>query len=371
MRGRLLLSIGAAGVLLVTSLATPAASSIDDAVAAMTLKEKVGQLVMFGVSGKGLTEHERAVIEDAHLGGVILFAHNYSDKEQLGELTAQIQRVANRGNELDIGALISVDQEGGVVKRFPDMPPWRSAPEMGRIGKDSVAYDQGAATGRALRRAGVNVNLAPVADLDLPPSHVMRSRSFGSRKHRVGRLAKSFTRGMQSKTVAGTGKHFPGLGGATINTDYGKAYVRRSRWELHNVDAVPFHRLVGGRIKLMMVSHAMYVNDGGYRPASLNRYIASKRLRGEFGFDGVAVSDALEAVAWKFDGDVARACKATIQAGVDLALITGGVDRARTCAWRIRQGVKDGDIPAARIDRAVERVLRLKAWLGVFDPSAL
>ena len=371
MRGRSWISTTAAAALAVAALASPAASSVEDAVAQMSLREKVGQLVMFSVAGRGLTDHERSAIARHHLGGVILFAHNYDDRAQLGTLTSQIQRVARRGTDLGIGALISVDQEGGVVKRFPDMPPWRSAPEMGRIGKESVAYDQGTATGRALRGAGVNVNLAPVADLDLPPSHVMRSRSFGARKHRVGRLVKAFTRGMQAKKVAATGKHFPGLGGATINTDHGRSYVRRTKWQLHNVDAIPFHRAIAGRMRLMMVSHAMYVNDGGYRPASLNRYIASKRLRAEFGFTGVAISDALEAVAWRFDGDVARACKATIQAGVDVALITGGVDRAQTCAWRIRQGVKEGDIPIARIDRAVERVLRLKAWLGVFDPSSV
>jgi beta-N-acetylhexosaminidase len=368
-RGRLVPPLCLLTASFALALSAPAASSVEDAVAQMSLREKVGQLVMFGTGGHGLTEHERAAIPRHHLGGVILFARNYEDRSQLTALTAQIQRVVRRGNELGIGSLISVDQEGGVVKRFPDMPPWRSAPEMGRIGKDSVAYDQGRATGRHLKDAGVNVNLAPVADLDLPPSHVMRSRSFGSRPHRVGRLVRAFTRGMQSKRVAGTGKHFPGLGGGTINTDQGRSYVRRTKWQLHNVDAVPFHRAIGGGIKLMMVSHAMYVNDGGYRPASLHRYIAGKRLRGEFGYTGVAISDALEAVAWRFDGNVARACKATIQAGVDIALITGGVDRAQACAWQIRKGVKDGDISMARIDRAVERVLRLKAWLGVFDPS--
>ena len=367
--GRLHLSLGAVALVAVVALASPAASSVEDAIAHMTLKEKVGQLVMFSVVGRGLSEYERTAIARHHLASVILFADNYDDRPQLEALTSQIQRVVRRGNDLGIGALISVDQEGGVVKRFPDMPPRYSAPEMGRIGRDSVAYDQGRATGRALRGSGVNVNLAPVADLDLPPSHVMRSRSFGSRPHRVGRLVKAFTRGMQRRRVAATGKHFPGLGGATINTDYGRAYVRRSRWQLRNVDAVPFHRAIAGGMRLIMVGHAMYVNDGGYRPASLNRHIAGRRLRSEFDFTGVAISDALEAVAWKFDGNVSRACKATIQAGVDVALITGGVDRAQTCAWRIRKGVKDGEIPLARIDRAVERVLRLKAWLGVFDPS--
>ncbi len=352
--------------MLVTAAATPPLRAAD--ISELTIHEKVGQLVMFSVSGYSLTDHERHVIRRAHLGGVILFAHNYKDRTQLGNLTAQIQRNARRGNSLRMGALTSVDQEGGVVKRFPDMPPRYSAPEMGRIGKTSVAFDQGVATGRALRRAGVNVNLAPVADLDLPPEHVMRSRAFGSRPYPAGKLVRAFSRGLQSRRVAATAKHFPGLGGATINTDYGRAYVYRSRHQLRNVDEVPFRRAIGGNIRLVMLSHALYVNDGGRVPASLHPYYAKKRLRRALGFTGVAISDDLNRVAWRFGGDVTKACVKTVKAGVDVALITGRVDAARACAAAIRRAVRSGDIPKRRLDQAVGRVLELKQWLGLYQP---
>jgi beta-N-acetylhexosaminidase len=118
---------------------------------------------------------------------------------------------------------------------------------------------------------------------------------------------------------------------------------------------------------MIMLSHGMYVNDGGRVPASVSWYIATERLRREFDFTGVAISDALEPVAWYFDGDVARTCKATIKAGVDIALITGTVQRARGCARSIREAVRNGAIPERRIDQAVTRVLELKAWLGLYD----
>lgn len=332
----------------------------------MSLREKVGQLVMFSVEGTSLSERERDVMRREHLGSVILFERNYRNGGQLERLTRQIQSAARAGTDPSIGALISVDQEGGIVKRFDDMPPWYSAPEMGRRGRE-FTLRQGRKTGRALRGIGVNVDLAPVADLDLPPEHVMRERAFGSRPRRVGRLVGAFGRGLQRYRVAATAKHFPGLGGATRNTDDGPAYVSRSKRKLRNVDGKPFRFAIRARFRMIMVSHAMYLKDGGRVPASVSTHIVKDRLRRDFGYDGVAVSDALEAVSWYFDGDLAAACRSTIRAGVDLALITGGVDAATRCANSIRRAVVEGKISEARIDEAVGRVLALKTWAGVFD----
>ncbi len=354
----------AALLLLPIGLTSPSVAQPQPSVDDLTLREKIGQLVMFGIEGTSLTETERAAIKVGHLGGVILFARNYSNKDQVSALSRQIQSAARAGNGSGVGALIAVDQEGGVVKRFPDFPPWYSHPEIGADGHDKFAFGQGRATGRELEGVGVNVNFAPVADLDIGPEHVMSSRSFGRDEYRVARLASAFARGLQSERVAATAKHFPGLGGATINSDNGPAYVYRSKAQLHNIDALPFYLTIGEGIKIVMVGHAMYVNDGGEIPASFSPYILRKRLRGEFQFGGVAISDALEAVAWYWDGDVPRACAATIKAGMDIALITGDSSTALACADSIYKKVKSGKIPMARIDQAVKRVLALKAWLS-------
>jgi beta-N-acetylhexosaminidase len=347
-----------------------APSAIQRDIDRMSLREKVGQLVMFAPGGLSLGATERQIMEQHHLGGLILFARNYRDRSQLSSLTHQIQRTARRSNRLSAGALISVDQEGGVVKRFPDMPPRYSAPQLGDINKESVAYDEGRATAWALKSSGVNFNLAPVADLDLPPNHVMRSRSFGANRFKVGRLARAFTKGLQSRRVAASAKHFPGLGGATLNSDDGPAYVRRTRRQLKREDALPFHRMIGARLRTVMVGHAMYTNFGGNRPASLSHLIATKRLRKEFDFEGVAISDDLGALGWRFDGAIARACPATIRAGVDVALLAGGAGLARECAGEIYRAVREDRISKARLDRSVRRVLELKVWMGIYSPRA-
>ena len=262
MRSRFVLPIVVAVLTLLPSSAL-AAPTIAETIEAMTLREKVGQLVMFSVAGKGLSEAEAKAITRNHLGGVILFAKNYTDRRQLEQLNRRIQKVVRRGNDFKIGALISADQEGGVVKRFPDMPPAYSAPRMGEIGKTSVALAEGRKTGVALKGAGVNINLAPVGDLDIGPSHVMAERSFGANRYVVARLASAFGEGLQDKRVAAAAKHFPGFGGASMNSDDGAAYVRRSKKQLRTFDALPFHRMVARGIRMMMVSHGMYLKDGG------------------------------------------------------------------------------------------------------------
>lgn len=345
----------------------PTDVSAQDPLAKLSLREKVGQLVMFSVEGFSLTANERELIKRNRLGGVILFDDNYRDRAQLRRLTRGIQATVRNGNRLGIGALISVDQEGGVVKRFEDMPPNYSAPRMGEMDRKALTYNQGEATGRALRSIGVNIDFAPVADLDLPPGHVMRTRSFGSAPYKVARHVQAFARGLQSQGVAATVKHFPGLGGATRNSDDGKSYVYRSRRQLRTIDAIPFRRAIDRDAKMVMLSHAIYPNDGGNKPASVNRLIAVRRLRRGLGFTGVSISDALEPLAWRFGGNVPKACVATIRAGVDVALITGNVYRARACANSIRAAVKQGRIPEHRIDSAVERVLVLKSWLDLYD----
>ena len=351
---------------LLLASAPSSGASIPETVEAMSLKEKVGQLIMFSVQGTRLTSGERELIRRHRLGGVILFARNYRDRSQLSGLTAQIQRTVRSANDLSLGALISVDQEGGVVKRFEDMPPRYSAPQMGELNDTSLTFGQGRATGRALKKAGVNIDLAPVADLDLPPEHVMRSRSFGSKPWRAGRHVRAFARGLQARRVAAAAKHFPGLGGASVNSDYGRAYVRRTRQQLRDVDGVPFRRAIAGGIRMVMLSHAIYTKYKNQRPASINRDIL-RRLRRQFDFKGVAISDALEPVSWWFEGDVARTCEATIKAGVDIALLAGNVQAARSCAGKIKEAVRSGSIRKKRLDKAVTRVLRLKRWLGVFE----
>jgi len=331
-----------------------------DPIARMSLAEKAGQLVMTRIGGTALSDGDRALLSTSHIGGVILFSDNYRDAAQLRALTDEIQQASVGGN----GPLIAIDQEGGVVKRLAGLPPWYSASQIGSSGSSALAFGQGMETGKALRALGITMDLAPVADLDEGPAHVMGSRSFGALPVRAGRLSSAFARGLQSAHVAATLKHFPGLGGATINSDDGKAYVYRTAVALA-ADLIPFRFGIASHAQAIMVSHGMYVNAYGPLPASINPTIATTLLRQRMGFTGVAISDSLNSIAWRFGGDVAAACPATIASGVDIALITGDAETARECADRIVEAVHEGTLLKPRLDEAVSRVLAMKRWLGL------
>ena len=335
----------------------------------MSLAEEAGQLVMVRVHGTALSHSDRLLIERAHIGNVILFGDDYANPQQLRSFTGAIQDAVRAANRLGVGAIVAIDQEGGVVKRLPDLPPWYSAPRIGSSGSSALAFNQGAQTGSALGADGVVMDLAPVADLDEGPNHVMGARSFGSLPSRTGRLAAAFVRGLQSARVAATVKHFPGLGGATINSDDGAAYVDRTGSELHN-DRGPFAAAVASHVKAIMVSHGIYEGAGSHLPASLDPAIATGWLRDRLGFNGVAISDSLNALGWRFGGDVAAACPATIAAGVDIALVTGTASVARACAANIVRAVREGTIARSRFEQAVRRVLALKGWLGLTHSAA-
>lgn len=345
---------------LATVTPTAGATPVGDLLAQMTLREKVGQVVMATVRGTALSASDAALIEDTHLGGIILFGENYVDRGRLGRFTRALQVTGRDASGHGIGLLVSADQEGGVVKRFGDLAPFIGAPE---VGSADEAREMGRATGRALDSVGVNLNLAPVADRDRGPARVMRFRAFGRAASTVALRIDAYLDGLLGTGLAGSLKHFPGLGAAAANTDDARVVVSLSR-ETIIADEQPFRTARGRARATIMVSNAIYsAFDPGW-PASVSRRVIS-HLHWVLGPDPLVITDSLNAIAWAFDGQTPRACAAAIDAGADIALVTGGARTTRGCVERIIAGVRSGEIPRARLDEAVTRVLRLKRALGL------
>lgn len=356
-------AVAAASLLSVIAISiTPAKAqtSIPDLVDSMSVREKIGQVVMPPIPGRTLSSSSRKLIRDLRLGGVILFAFNYSNRTQLKRLTGALQRVATNASPNDIGMLISVDQEGGVVKRFPDLAPYFGAPQ---ADSRQEAYRMGRSTGIDLRRVGVNLNLAPVADLDRGPARVMAARSFGRQPRTVEARVGSYVDGLLSGGTAGVVKHFPGLGAGHANTDDERVVVRLSRKELFS-DGKPFTVARGKARVAVMTSNAIYPAYQAGVPGSVSKKVIN-HLRSRLGADTLVITDSLNAIAWAFGGSTPRACPAAIAAGADIALITGGAGTTRSCVKKIRAAVRDGVITHARLDEAVTHVLRMKRNLGL------
>jgi beta-N-acetylhexosaminidase len=234
-------------------------------------------------------------------------------------------------------ALVFVDQEGGAVRALPQLPPSRAAR---RIRSEADAYAAGLATGGALRRAGVDVDLAPVLDL---PDGPLGSREFTSALYGV-----AFARGLIAGGVGTCAKHFPGLGPLPFSTDV-RPYVHG---RLRERDLVPYRSAVEAEVPCVMVGHGIYRGLGPLR-ASLEP--AAYRLLRSLGFDGVAITDDLDVLGRR---DTPRRAREAVRAGADLVLFTSGRDARRAIRALL---------PLARrgeLDRHALRVLRFRAALG-------
>jgi beta-N-acetylhexosaminidase len=274
------------------------------AVDRLTPLQRAGQLVVLRFAGTSAPPYVVRALRERRVAGVILFRDNIVSPAQLRALTTQLQRAA-RGR-----ALISVDQEGGVVKRIPWAAPRVAQP---RLRTTAAARAEARRAGRDLRAAGVNVTYAPVADV--ATTAVMRNRAFPGGPVAVAALTAAGVRGYRGTGVAPAAKHFPGLGGATANTDFAGATAR--------ADARPFLAAVRAGVPVIMASHALYPALDRSRIASQSHAILTTLLRERMGFRGVVVTDSLEAKAVVRRSSTPAAAVRSVAAGADLALTTG------------------------------------------------
>ena len=283
----------------------------EEAVDRLSLEQQVGRMVILRFAGTQAPGYVREALREGRAAGAILFRDNVVDPEQLRSLTRSLRRSAP-------GTLVCVDQEGGDIRIVPWAQPERSAPEQqafGTVREDSLA------AGRDLRAAGINVTLGPVADVPSIDGSIMTNRAFTADPDgAVSAIAESVA-GWREAGVATTVKHFPGLGGATVNTDEGSATIDRTREQLDE-DLAPFELAVRLGTEFVMASHAVYPALDGERIASQSPAVIDL-LRGELGFEGVVMTDSLEAQAVQDVADVEEAALASAEAGVDVILTTG------------------------------------------------
>lgn len=314
----------------------------------LSLRQRVGQVTISSFPGTAAPEYIRRRLRARETAGVILFGANGGDRAQWQRLTRSLQGAAGGR------ALVMVDQEGGDIRTVGYAGPSASQPFQGRPRDVRRAAR---AAGRQLRAAGIKVNLAPVADVPRAGS-VMATRSFAGDERGIAARTRASIRGLRDAEVAATAKHFPGLGGATVNTDDGPATVRVPL----DRDLVPFRAATDEEVPLVMLSHASYPALDSRRIASQSRPIVTGLLRERLGFDGVIVTDSLEADAVVTRSGVADAAERSIRAGADLILMTGSASWNDVFPHLLAEARRD---PAfrKRIRASAARVLALKGEL--------
>jgi beta-N-acetylhexosaminidase len=290
---------------------------------------------------------------------VILFAGNVESPRQLRQLTRSLQRAAGGG------ALVAVDQEGGLVRRIPFAAPRQGQPDHGPVARVRRLARQ---AGGDLRSLGVNVNLAPVADVPASSRADISGRAFPGPAADIAKKVAAAIEGYKAAGVAPTPKHFPGLGAAPLNTDDASVVIKRSAAQLRGADLVPFRAAVAARAPLIMVSHAGYPALDGRRIASQSKRILGDLLRARMGYAGAIVTDALEASAVLQRSSIAVAAERSLMAGCDVLLLTRPTS-GRAVVERLTAKARASRAVRLRVRRAVARVLVLKRALGLRLPG--
>jgi beta-N-acetylhexosaminidase len=322
----------------------------------------LGQMIVTAYSGSSPSETLLDRIRAGQVGGVILFSENTAGGEaSTRSEVAQLQAAASAGGRPPL--LIMTDQEGGEVKRLTWAPPWHAAQEMRSA---PLAESEGTATGRALRAVGVNLDLAPVADVERVANSFLGTRSFGDESLEVAERACAFAEGLASAGVGFTLKHFPGLGRALGDTDLEPVTINASASELRE-DYEAYLSCASNPNGVVMVSNGTYPSlTGTSLPAVMSPEIYKTELGEIVGYHGVTISDALGASALAHEPAPAENA---IDAGLDLALYAGTEGESVNAYTTLREDVRAGGIPRNRVEEAYNAIIALKTKVAGGAPQ--
>ena len=304
----------------------------------------------------------------AGLGGVCLYAQNIASPEQLQRLTDAI-----------IGAnpyaIIAMDEEGGDVTRLfaATGAPFPGNAVLGRLDDLDTTRDTAAAIGWSLRQAGCSVAFAPCVDVNSRSDNpVIGVRSFGSDPEQVAHHGKAWVAGLQSTGVAASAKHFPGHGDTAQDSHVSLPVVHRSLDELRSRELLPFVAAIDAGCRVVMTSHVMVPQLDPSHPATMSRLVLDQLLRGELGFSGVVVSDALDMAGASGSMGMAGAAVAALRAGCDLLCL--GTENTDTqlaeIELAVNSAVAEGTLAPSRVSEAVGRVRGLAEELEAARAAA-
>ena len=352
----------------------PEPSFVDYWLAKLTLEEKIGQLLMprlpFGTTA--LNAAARQMLDDIPVGGIILFADNVSSVAQVQALTRDLQETAR------LPLFISVDEEGGRVSRVGRLfgSPTAAAYDIGRRGDSEGAREAARTIGQRLALLGINMNFAPVADIwSNPANTVIGTRAFGRDAGVVGDMVEAAVWGFADEGVMSVVKHFPGHGDTYQDSHFLLAIHPHGRERFDLMEALPFARGIQAGADGVMIAHvatpaiegsrplldwmAPWIESGNL-PATLSDFWLQDVLRGEMGFDGLIITDALEMRALTDHFTCAQIALGAFLAGADILLMPASLDQAFQA---LLDGYHYGLFDERRLHESLRRILRAKEAL--------
>ncbi|MBQ4156725.1 MAG: glycoside hydrolase family 3 protein [Clostridia bacterium] len=346
--------------------------------ASMTLEQKIGQMIMASIEVTEMNDKTRMFLIENCIGNIILFGKNCVNRKQLVNLNRQIQDEVTSYTG-GIQALLSIDQEGGIVTRIRNgATVFSCAAAVGAAGKPEYAYRMGKIMGEELRSLGISYNLAPVLDTDgTRTGKIPNRRSFGATPEITSLYGGAYARGLRESGVIDTGKHFPGSGDSPVDTHFGTSVVHTSKDEAMEISVKAFKKVIDEGMRSLMIDHTCYTGlDPACIPASISKPIIQQLARETLGFEGLIISDGMQMLAIEDVYGAPRGCVLAAEAGCDLLIVGNGGDNAdpdgkdvqTPCIKALIDAARSGELSMSRVDESATRIIAFKLMLGDLYP---
>jgi beta-N-acetylhexosaminidase len=340
----------------------------------MTLEQKVGQLFVVFFEGTEYAEPLDRTIRELNVGGTILFEPNIGTLEDTASLINTAQSTATQ-HGARVPLIVAVDHEGGLINRFGDKLTWFPS-NMALAATDSLdnARAEARVMAEELSTLGINMNLAPVMDVNSNPDNpVIGIRSFGSKPDDVARFGTAMLTTFQANGIIATAKHFPGHGDTSVDSHTMLPVIPHDRARLDAVELLPFRAAIEAKVDAIMTAHVAVpeIEPTPELPATLSQAILTDLLRQDLGFNGLTATDSLGMGALDQTFGVTNATAMAFQAGADLLMF--GADPGHTpeeqypAYQNLLALVRDGTISRQRLDASVRRILLVKGQTGILD----
>lgn len=328
---------------------------VDKIVESMSQTEKLGQMVMIGIQGTKVDDDSLYMLNQYHMGGVILFDRNMESPEQVKQLTSDLQVQSNEKVPLFIG----IDEEGGDVVRMAEkLTPPPSQKEIGATGDIEQAKIWAIKTAKSLKDMGINVNFAPVADVGSNDK-----RSYSTDTNTVIDFVRAATKGYQQENIIYSLKHFPGIGKGKVDSHVDSSSIDVTKEILMAEDIIPFKTIINENKPedyFILVSHLKYPALDEEYPASLSSKIMIDLLRNELGYKGIIITDDMEMGAVANHNDFRSIGVNAVKAGADIVLVCHEYKHQQEVYLGLLDAVNSGEISQERIDESVKRIIKVK-----------
>lgn len=345
---------------------------VQQIVDSMSLEEKVAQLFLVQPeaivdigTATAAGDATKQAINKTPVGGFVYFSDNLQSEQQVQDMLRNVQKYSE--DRIGLPAFLSVDEEGGTVARVAstgrfDVTDVGDMAKIGASGDVQQARQAGETIGSYLSELGFNLDFAPDADvLTNPDNTVVKKRSFGNDPRVVSDMSLAVAQGLAQHQVYSVYKHFPGHGATAGDTHQGYAYTDKTLDELKQSELIPFENAIQNNAAFIMAAHISAPRvTGDDTPASLSKTMITDILRGQMGYDGIVVTDAMNMGAVTEQYTSAQAAVKALQAGADLVLMPEDFQEAYQ---GVLDAVKDGTLTEQRINESVTRIVKVKVHM--------